>query len=152
MSAPTPRAERALRDYVRADGPVAPDSPLAVMRWAADEIDRLREAVDRLTAFGGLAVKAARHGSETSGRFSPDWWWSPSAGTVHRHAAADRPADAEPLIEGSRFVSVIAEMIHLRAQRHAALALADDLDRDAPARPAAPVIAARLRAALGASS
>lgn len=74
------RAERALRDWIRADGPVAPDSPLAVMRWAADEIDRLR------------------------------------------------------------------------AQRSAALALADDLDRDAPARPAAPVIAARLRAALGAPS
>lgn len=36
------RAERALRDRVRADGPAAPDSPLAVMRWAAAEIDRLR--------------------------------------------------------------------------------------------------------------
>jgi hypothetical protein len=36
------RAERALRDWIRADGSVAPHSPLAVMRWAAAEIDRLR--------------------------------------------------------------------------------------------------------------
>jgi hypothetical protein len=40
-------------------------------------------------------------------------------------------------------------MSALRRQRDAVLAIADDLDRGAPARPSAPDLAARLRDALG---
>lgn len=42
-----------------------------------------------------------------------------------------------------------SELAAFRAQRDAVLAIADDLDRQAPSRPSAPVLAARLRTALG---
>lgn len=45
-----------------------------------------------------------------------------------------------------------AELDRLAVQRDAVLAIADELDREAPTRPSAPVLVARLHTALGAES
>jgi hypothetical protein len=85
---------------------------------------------------------------------APELWWSISQaeranvdfpGLIYRVVDGEYvtpphlPADAVRLVPESAW----------SAQRAAVLALADELDRNAPARPAAPDLAARLREAMG---